>query len=82
MSSDEMIIMYMYDEKNLCTVEPPIKDPLRRGHNGNNLFTKDTFQSRKCSFPTLYSGQPLYKGENGWPQRVLYSEVPLYSATL
>ncbi len=24
-------------------------------------------------------GQPPYKGQNGWSQRVLYSEVPLYS---
>ncbi len=29
-------------------------------------------------FEPLKSGQPLYKGQNDWPQRVVYSEVPLY----
>ncbi len=67
----------------ISTVEPPIKDPLRRGHNKNNLSTKDTFQSQMLIFPLIHSeplkrGQPLNKRQNGWPQRVLYSEVPLY----
>ncbi len=31
-------------------MEPSIKDPPRRGHNRNNLFTKDTLQSPICSF--------------------------------
>ena len=46
-----------------------IKDPLRRGHNRNNLWTKDTLKSPKCSFSNivknvepLKSGEPLYKG--------------------
>ncbi len=66
------------------TVEPPIKDSLRRGHNKNNHFTKDTLIGLKCSFSILLiqfeplkSEQPLYKGQNGWHKRVLYSEVTL-----
>ncbi len=68
----------------ISTVEPPIKDPLRRGHNRNNLSTKDTFpKSQMFLFPLIHPeplkcGQPLNKRQNGWPQRVLYSEDPLY----
>ena len=29
-------------------------------------------------FQLLKRGQPPYKGQNGWSQSVLYSEVPLY----
>ena len=72
--------MYMYS----ITVEPLIKDPPRRGHNRNNLSTKDTLQSPKCLFPILLIhfeplkiGKPLYKGQNGWPQHVRCSGVPL-----
>ena len=35
----------------IVTVEPPIKDPLRRGHNKNNLSTNDTLQSPNVHFP-------------------------------
>ena len=52
------------------TVEPPIKDPPSKGHNRNNLSTKDTFQGPKCCLS--------YSGQNGWSQSVLYSEVPQY----
>ena len=62
------------------------KDPLRRGHNRNNLSIKDTLQCPKCSFShivnTFWTSEeqtPLYKGQNGWPQHVLYPDVPLYS---
>ena len=38
----------------MLTVEPPIKDPLNKGHITNNLCTKDTFQ---CTNNELaYSG--------------------------
>ncbi len=58
-------------------MEPPIKDPSEKKINRNNLSTKDT---PKCSFSHIVntfraseeSGQPLYKGQNGWPQSVLY----------
>ncbi len=36
--------------QTLQCMEPPIKDPLRRGHNRHNLSTKDTLQGPKCSF--------------------------------
>ncbi len=69
----------------MTTVEPPIKDPPRGGHNRNSLFTKDTLKSPKRflillrRFEPLKSGQPLYKGQNGWPQHFLHSQVPLYT---
>ena len=31
-------------------LKPPIEDPLRRGHNRNNLFTKEMRQGPKYSF--------------------------------
>ena len=37
-----------------------------------------TFPIVLIHFKPLKRGQPLYKGQNGWSQRVLYSEVPLY----
>ncbi len=63
-------------------MEPPIKDPPRRGHNSNNLSTKVIasnvhFPILLIHFVSLKSRQPLYKRQNGWPQRVLYPEVPL-----
>ena len=36
--------------RKVSTVEPPIKDPQRRGHNKNNLSIKDTLHGPKCSF--------------------------------
>ncbi len=42
--------MYMYMYMYSTTVEPLIKDPPRRGHNRNNLSTKDTLQGPKCLF--------------------------------
>ena len=67
------------------TVEHPIKDLPRRGHNRNNLSTKTTLKKSQMlishlliiCFQPLKSGQPLYKGQNGWSQHVLCSEVPL-----
>ena len=63
-------------------MEPPIKDSQSKGHNRNNLSIKGTLQGPKCSFPIflihsepLKSGQPLYKGQHGWPERVLCLEV-------
>ena len=47
----------------------------------NNLHTKNTLQNTKYSFSHklhfehLISRQPLYKGQNGWHQRVRYLEV-------
>ncbi len=60
-----------------------------KGHNRNNLRTKDKVQCTKLrlsySSNTLLTsniGQPLNKGQNGQntmgPKRVRYSEVPLY----
>ncbi len=65
-----------------------IKDTPNKGHNRNNLPTKDKFQCTKWrlsySSNTLLTsdkGQPLNKGQNGQktmgPKRVRYSEVPL-----
>ena len=69
-----------------CTVEPPIKDPPSKGHNRNNLSTKDTFQGPKCclsysanTFSTSKERTTSLQRTNGWSQSVLYLEVPLYS---
>ena len=51
------------DPNGIPSVEPPIKDPPRKGQP---IYI---FQLTK-------RGQPLYKGPNSWPQSVLYSEVP------
>ncbi len=59
-----------------------------KGHNRNNLQTKDKVQCTKWKlsyssniFLTSDKGQPLNKGQNGQktmgPKRVRYSEVPL-----
>ena len=61
-------------------------DPLKWGHCIINLSIKDTVQGPKITMPysvstfrTSKRGQSLYKGQNRYcPQRVLYSEVPLY----
>ncbi len=45
-----IIHVHVHFSKNYNLVELPIKDPPRRGHNRNNLTTKDTIQSPKCSF--------------------------------
>lgn len=47
----ECITVYSLE---LNTVEPAINDPPRRGHNTNNLSTKDTIQDpNACSFPIV-----------------------------
>ena len=61
------------------TVEPPIKDPLNKGHNRKSLPIKDTFPGPKCSLShsanTFFDlGQPPYKG-----QKWLVLKCPLYS---
>ncbi len=60
------------------TVEPLIKDLLRKGqplYKGHFQYPQEcicnTFQPPK-------RGQPPYKGQNGWSQRVPYLEVQLY----
>ncbi len=59
--------MEMYIER--YRVEPLIKDTLNKGHNTNNLRTKDKFQCTKwrLSYILLTSnkGQPLSKRKNG-----------------
>ncbi len=48
--SQVTMLLCHYDNTPCCndsTVEPPIKDLLRSGHNKNNLSAKDTI---KCSF--------------------------------
>ena len=65
----------------IITMESPLVDPLNKGHNRNNLSTllevpNVHFPIVLTHFQPLKRGQPLYKEQNGWSQRVLYSEVP------
>ncbi len=63
-----------------------------KGHNRNNLWTKDKVQCTKWRlsyssniFLTSDKGQPLNKGQNDQktmgPKRVRFSEVPLYKTS-
>ncbi len=65
------VILSQVINNNTCTqcMELPIKDPLCKGHNRNNLSTKDTFRVPNAHFPILLihfeplkSRHPLYKG--------------------
>ena len=56
---------------------PNILDPLSKGRNINDLYKGYFRYSLSCStalihFQPLKRGQPLYKGQNGWSQRLLY----------
>ena len=76
-----IIICYTHTVHFTCTVEPLIR----------NLRIKDTIKRTLLKVPNVHSPivliyfqplkreKPLYKGKNSWCQRVLYSEVPVYS---
>ena len=53
-----------------------------KGHNRKkNHSIKDTLYGPRVPLSYFYPlkrGQPLYKGQNAWSQRVHYSVVPLY----
>ncbi len=71
----------------VITMESPIMDPPRGGHNGNDLSTKEMLHGPKCyHFPILLlhfepseEQTTSLQRTNGWPQHVLCSEVPLFS---
>ncbi len=56
-------------------MEPSLKDPPRGWHNSLFKFPNVHFLILLIHFEPLKSRQPLFKGRNGWPQSVLYSEV-------
>ena len=65
------------ESKVYITVEPPIKDPPRKGQP----LIKDTPKSNYSHLKPPRRGHPLYNGHYGGSQSVLCSEVPLYCSS-
>ena len=62
-------------------VKPPIMDTLIRGQPPYNGQTACPLPLTVHTFLPPTKGQPLNNGQNARPQRVHYSEVPLYMYT-